>query len=289
MGIKFLYFKPPLNFLGIDSFNKLEESKFVVIPVPFDSTESYKSGQREAPLAIIKASYHIDSLFDPRTGEEAYKKGVYTTPEIEVVRGDVEKTLKRIEEVVKEVVSLNKIPILLGGEHTISLGALRALSKDVCFVSLDAHADLRDELEGSKVNYGTFVRRIVEEGRKVVEIGVRSISKDEFEFSQGVENLKIFYKWDFNEDFTSTLKKVIEEIQGKKVYLSIDFDVLDPSLAKSVAHPEPDGFSWNELIRILNTVASTSKIVGFDVVEIIPDGLGEELAAKLIYKLISWI
>ncbi|MCW1301120.1 MAG: agmatinase [Candidatus Nanoarchaeia archaeon] len=284
MELPYLYLKPPRTFLGLEC--KLEAAKYVVLPIPFDSTESYKPGQMNAPRAIIDASLHIDSIFDPKTKKKV-PTAIYTSKEIELPRGEVDESMKRIKELVGEVIRLGKIPVIIGGEHTVSFGALAAFEKRVKFVVLDAHADLRDEFEGSKLNYATFCRRIVENGVEVIEIGVRSISEEEYVFANSSKNLKILYKWELDEDFDKCLEKIEKFLKGERIYLSIDFDVLDPSIARGVSHLEPNGFNWIQICEVLTTIHSCAQIVGFDLVEVIPDGFTEEIAAKLLCYLLS--
>lgn len=284
MELPYLYFKPPRTFLGLEC--DLKTAKYVVLPISFNSTESYKTGQMNAPRAIIDASLHIDSLFDPRTGRRV-PTAIHTSKEAELPRGKVDESMKRIEELVREVVELDKIPIIIGGEHTISFGALAAFGSGIKFVVLDAHADLRNEFEGSKLNYATFCRRIVERGVDVIEIGVRSISEEEYTFANSSKNLKILYKWEFDENFDECLELVRKLLKGKKIYLSIDLDVLDPTIAKGVAHLEPNGFNWIEICKILTAIHDCAEVVGLDLVEVIPDGFTEEIAAKLLCYLLS--
>ncbi|MCW1296610.1 MAG: agmatinase [Candidatus Parvarchaeota archaeon] len=282
----------PFNFLGLEEeFSNFDKSKFVVVPVPYDSTTSYVPGCRNAPLEIIKASRQVE-LFDVETESEAHKKGICTIDEIEPVRGNSEAMVRRIYEVVKDILDKKKLPILLGGEHTITLGAALAFPKEVYFINIDAHADLREEYEGSKVSHACVMKRIFEHNKNLIEIGVRSISKEEFEFAKK-NNIPIYYKHILDKrKLAIVMKEIVRKIKGKEVYLSIDFDSLDPSIAPGVGTPEPNGLKWNEMLFILKEISKNSKIVGFDVVEVLPlpgNHVTEFLAARLIYKLISMI
>ena len=282
----------PFNFLGLEEeFSNFDKSKFVVIPVPYDSTTSYVSGCRNAPFEIIKASRQVE-LFDIETKEEAYKKGVCTIDEIEPVRGNSEAMVRRVYEVVKDILDKKKIPILIGGEHTITLGSALAFPKEVYFISIDAHADLRDEYEGSKVGHACVMRRIFEHNKNIIEIGVRALSKEEFEFAEKNE-IPIYYKHKLDErGINVVMNEIIKKIKKKQVYLSIDFDALDPSIAPGVGTPEPNGLKWDEVLFILNKISKNSKVIGFDLVEVLPihgNHVTEFLAARLIYKLIGMI
>lgn len=278
--MKSVYSLPPYNFLGIEEFCDFENSKFVVIPVPYGN---------KAPIEIIKASRDLE-FFDLELKEEPYKKGIFTIQEIEPVQTDSKKTIERIEEVLKDVLQKNKIPILIGGNHTITLASALAFPKDVYFISFDAHADLRDEYEGSKINFACVSRRVYEINKNLIEIGVRSMSKDEFDFAN--ENkIKIYFKQDMEKKgLTNVIKEIVKEISGKKVYLNIDSDCLDPAIAPGVSWPEPDGLNWNEILFLLKEITRNSKVVGFDLVEVSPmpgNSITEALASRLIYKLIG--
>jgi agmatinase len=280
--LKTIYSLPPYNFLGIEEFCDFENSKFVIIPIPFGNN---------APIEIIKASRDIE-LFDLELKEEPYKKGIFTMQEIEPVHSDSKKTIERIKEVLIDLIEKNKVPVLIGGDHTITLASALVFSKDVHFISLDAHADLRDEYEGSKINFACVARRIFEVNKNLIEIGVRSLSKEEFNFANA-NKIKIYFKQDIEKNgLNNTVKKIIKEISGKKVYLSIDFDCLDPSIAPGVRWLEPNGLTWNEILFILKEIIKNSKIVGFDLVEVSPipgNNITEALASRLIYKIIGII
>jgi agmatinase len=277
---KSLYSLPPYNFLGIEDFCDFKNSKFVVIPIPFGNN---------APIEIIKASREIE-LFDLVLKEEPYKKGIFTMQEIEPIYNDSKKTVERIEEVLKDIIEKNKIPILIGGVHTVTLASALAFPKDVCFIIFDAHADLRDEYEGSKINFACVARRIFEVNKNLIEIGIRSISKEEFEFVNA-NKIKVYLKQEIEKNGLEKITKdIIKEISEKKVYLSIDFDCLDPSIAPGVRWPEPNGLNWNEILFILKEITKNSKVVGFDLVEVSltpGNNVTEALAARLIYKMIG--
>lgn len=287
-----LYSLPPYNFLGLDGeHSDFGKAKFVVIPVPYDSTASYRAGARNGPKAIISASRNVE-LFDLELKREPYEVGVATLDEIEPARGDSSLTVQRIKEVVSEVVEKGKIPVIIGGEHTVSLGAIGAFGEDTVVVSLDAHADLREEYEGCKISHACVMRRAVEQKKGLLEIGIRSLSGDEFRFA-GENKIPIYYMRDIREKgLDAVLKDVEKKLRGKKVYLSIDIDAIDPGEAPGTGTPEPGGLHYDEVVQIVSKVCSAGKVVGFDVVEVAPtgtDNVTEFLAAKLIYKIIGYL
>lgn len=280
------------NFLGLDSFEiSFEEAKFIIIPVPYDSTASYRSGSRNGPHSILDASRNVE-LFDIELEREPYTKGVFTLHEVEPVRGNIVETLNEIDRVTKDVIQRRKVPVVIGGEHTITVGAVTSLPRDVVIVDLDAHSDLRNSYLGDTFCHATTMRRILDQGKKVIEIGVRSMSLEEFQYIQK-KKLPVFYREEIRR---RTLRNVLPDIrrliEGKKVYLSIDVDVLDPSEAPGVSTPEPDGLSFRDVQEIVREVCSSSTVVGVDVVEVTPipgSVVTEFLAAKLVYKTLGYI
>jgi agmatinase len=287
-----LYNPSSWNFLGLDSFEtSFEEAKFIIIPVPYDSTVSYRSGSRYGPHSILDASRNVE-LFDIELEDEPYKKGVFTLNEVEPVRGNVLETLDEIDRVTKDVIQRGKIPVVIGGEHTITVGAVKSLPRDVVVVDLDAHSDLRDSYQGDAFCHASTMRRILDQGKTVIEIGVRSMSLEEFQFIKE-KNLPVFYREEIRR---RTLRNVLTDIrrliEGKKVYLSIDVDVLDPSEAPGVSTPEPDGLSFRDVQEITREVCYSSNVIGVDVVEVAPipgSVVTEFLAAKLLYKTLGYI
>lgn len=280
------------NFLRLPvEFSDLEKSKFVVIQVPFDSTASYMGGARNGPHAIIRASREVE-LFDRELGEP-YQEGIATLEETDLARGDSERTVKMVSEVIGKIAGMEKIPVMLGGEHTITTGAAMALGKGVDFVILDAHSDLRDEYEGCKFSHACASRRIADVGNRITELGIRSTSREEMDYiSENKKNVKVHFMDDIRESgLSQVLKELAEGLKGRKVYLSIDIDALDPSEAPGTGTPEPGGFHYREVLEIVKTVCQNAKtIAGFDITEVAPipgSHVTEFLAAKLAYKTIG--
>lgn len=287
-----MYSPSSWNFLGLDGFEtSFEEARFIIIPVPYDSTVSYRPGSRNGPHCIIDASRNVE-LFDIELEDEPYKKGVFTLNELELVRGNVLETLDEIDRITKGVIQRGKIPVMIGGEHTITVGAVKSLPRDLVVVDLDAHSDLRDSYQGDAFCHASTMRRILDQGKTVIEIGVRSLSLEEFQFIKE-KNLPVFYREEIRR---RTLRDVLTDIrclvEGKKVYLSIDIDVLDPSEAPGVSTPEPDGLSFRDVQEITREVCYSSNVIGLDVVEVAPipgSVITEFLAAKLLYKTLGYI
>jgi agmatinase len=282
-------FFPPRNFLGIpDDHSRRETSRVVVLPVPYDSTVTAQVGARGGPRAIIDASEDMET-YDIGLGREPYLVGIHTLPELEVLSGNAEAMVQRIEEVVGELIDEGKFVVTLGGEHTVASGAARAYASrypGLTVLAFDAHADLRDSYLGSSYNHACTLRRILDVC-PVVQIGLRSAAIEEHEFIR--ESHLPFYGV---EEFRALADPVAEILGhlGEQVYITIDLDGLDPSIMAAVGTPEPGGLLWQEITSLLASVARERNIVGFDVTELAPH-LGPfanaELAAKLAYRLIG--
>jgi len=285
--MRLLHSRPPYNFPGIEpELSSFERAKVVVFPVPYDSTTCYKGGSRNGPRAIIAASRQME-LYDEELGYEPARVGIHTLDELEPSMNSPEETVKRVEEVIGEIAENRKFPLMLGGEHSISLGAVRALAKkyrSMSVLQLDAHSDLRDEFEGTKFGHTSVMRRI-SELCDTVQAGIRSMSKEEAEFAKR-KKLKLFHVKD------SLKPKFIVSSLKKDVYVSIDLDAFDPSEVPAVGTPEPGGLHWHDVLAILKEVASSRNVVGFDVVELCPiegNACSDFLAARLAYKFLGYI
>jgi len=279
----------PFNFLALENQDP-KKSKVWILPVPFEATVFNLGGTKEGPKAIIEASRNIE-LFDEDLKKEISKIGIFTLPFLFLTKNSPKEAILQLQRVVEEILKSKKFPVILGGEHTLTLGSVLAFKQffkiDFSILQLDAHCDLRDELEGTKYHHATFARRIVEDLKiKICQVGVRALSKEEFDFiNKTKRKIKVFYKKNYN-------KKEILEFLTRKVYISLDLDVLDPSIMPSVGTPEPGGFLFEELLGIIRDVAKEKEIVGFDIVELSPiPGLfaPNYLAAKIISKVLGVI
>jgi agmatinase len=296
--LELLHSLPPYNFAGLESEHAdFSKARFVVIPIPFDSTTSFKSGAREAPNAIINASRFLE-MHDHELGFEAYHAGIHTTRELAPARGDVVETLRRTRQAVGDIIDANKIPIVLGGDHSLAIASIQAFAerkKDFSVLALDAHADCWPELEGTRFSHASVGARVADLGREIAAkkiqetiIGVRSISRDEEKFVE--ENkIKVFHASDFDE---KKIDNITASLKEKNIYLTVDFDVFDPSVMPSTGTPEPGGLNWKQVTALIEAVARKKQIIGADFCELTPiAGLEAPnfLAAKLIYKTIGAI
>jgi agmatinase len=285
--MRLLHSRPPYNFPGVEpELTSFDKARVVVLPVPYDSTACYRSGARNGPHAIITASRQME-LYDEELGYEPTRVGIHTLDELEPSMNSPEETIKRVEKAVDEIVENKKFPLMLGGEHSISLGAVRALSKtykNMSVLQLDAHTDLRDEFEGTKFGHTSVMRRI-SELCDAVQVGIRDMSLEEAEFVKKRKS-KVFYARD------SLKPKEVVSALKKDVYVTIDLDVFDPSEVPAVGTPQPGGMHWYDVLAILKEVASKRNVTGFDVVELCPidgDISSDFLAARLAYKFLAYI
>ena len=281
----------PRNFLSLPrEFSELESSEFVILPVPYEGSTTYRAGTREGPQAIIGASQEVET-FDEELKKEAFKAGIHTLEEMEITRGGPEKMVERVYQKAKELVDMNKRVVLLGGEHTISIGVVKALSEvyeKLSVLQLDAHADLRDSYQESKYSHACTMRRIGEIAPSV-GLGIRNLSSEEQEFVEE-KKIDLFFAKDLTEN-AGWADQVLSKL-SENVYLTMDLDFLDPSIMPSVGTPEPGGLLWNETLDFLKKAVGSKNIVGFDCVELCPiPGLvaPDFLAAKLIYKMMGYM
>jgi agmatinase len=276
-----------------------ERARFVIVPVPFDRTSTWHKGADRGPDAIRTASTQVE-LFDIETGGEPFRAGIAESPD----RVDVatsESMIRDVSGIVSKHLGHDTIPVVVGGEHSVTIGAVRAAAdrhRDLSVLQLDAHADLRDEYEGSKYNHACVMAR-VRECCPAVAVGIRSMDSSEL---SAAETMPVFYAHEIAgrcSEGGSTgngraIDRWIDDVVGglsPSVYITIDLDVFDPSIMPSTGTPEPGGLGWYEVLSLLRAVASRRRIVGFDIVELCPDGshAAEFLAAKLCYKLFAYI
>ena len=280
-----------LNFAGIEPpFSAKDTSKIGVIPVPYDITTTYVPGTKNGPHAIIKASHHME-LYDEELRKETYKVGIYTHQPIAVTDKKPEEMLRMVSEAISSEMKSGRLPVTVGGEHSISLGAVRELVKvypDLSVLQLDAHADLRDTYEGTPYNHACIGRRI-SELCPLVQVGIRSMSKEEADFQRSSKVITISdYEIKRNENALEDAINTLTDV----VYITLDLDVLDPAIMPSVGTPEPGGLNWYETIQFLKLLSEKKRIVSFDLVELCPQAgnvAPDFLAAKLIYRLMGYI
>jgi agmatinase len=267
-------------------YSGLEHASVVVIPVSYDRTSTWLKGAAKGPTAIIEASAHME-LYDIETDSEVYRKGIFTA---EFIDGELlpEDMVEKVREEIQRYLGNDKFAVVIGGEHSISTGSVRAhIAKnvDITVLQLDAHCDLRHEYKDSKYNHACVMARI-SELCPIVQVGIRSMDSSE---KQTIDQSRVVFAKDTSEN-NNWIKKVLSKLSDK-VYITIDLDVFDPSIMPSTGTPEPGGLLWYDVLELLRAVFENKNVVGFDVVELCPNERNKApdfLAAKLIYKLLSY-
>ena len=284
--------KETIGFAGLDKkFTDYKRSKIAVLPVPYDITSTWVKGADKGPLALIEASSAVE-LYDIETSFEVCKCGIHTRPPLKNGK-DPEKMTQEVKGEVSKLIDAGKFTVVLGGEHSVSIGSVKAHSskfENMSVLQLDAHSDLRDEYEGSKYNHACVMAR-VKEMCPAVQVGIRSMSAEEKE-KVDLDSENIFYAKDIaNAGTEEWVGKILDRL-SLNVYVSIDLDVFDPSIMPSTGTPEPGGLTWYPVMKLLRSLSESKNIVGFDVVELCPSGQNKApdfLAAKLVYQFLSYI
>ena len=280
-----LYLSPRPAFTGVSS--SLDQSRFVFFGVPYDRTSTYKAGSRFGPGALRDVSANLE-LFSIRSDIDLERTHVHDMGDLDVLE-DLDETLQRVTSVWTDLTAMGKIPIMAGGEHTITKAAVDALPTDIGLVSLDAHMDLRDEFLGKKLSHATFMRRVAERigPTHIMEVGIRAFSKPELDYCKrsGVE---IITPLEIRKAPVEKTAQRVKTFLSKfaRAYVTVDIDVLDPAFAPGVGNPEPDGLTTDELLTITQA-AMGRNIVGLDAVEVAPDldsGQTAAVCAKVIFE-----
>lgn len=277
---------------GFGGFDEpYERANVVFVGVPLDITSSYRSGYRFGPARIREASANLETYLMAAGLDVFERLDISDLGDLEVTPTDLKATGERILRTVQRIKGDEKMPVLLGGEHTLTYFAAQAFD-DVFVVQLDAHRDLRDEYLGDKICHATVMRRVLDflPPERLVQVGVRSCSKEEAEFAREAKILA--YSSEQVIDDASRIIAEVRKLVGKaRVYLTIDLDVLDPAFAPGVATPEPGGPSTVEISRLVRELGKLN-ICAFDVVELVPphdDDTAAFAAAKIIYELLAAI
>jgi N1-aminopropylagmatine ureohydrolase len=273
-----------MNFGGHEVVYEYSSAEIVIIPVPYDETSTWQKGADKGPEALMKASVNLE-WYDIETGTDVSGKGIFTADPVSE-KGSPQKLVNAVYSSVKKALNDQKFPVIVGGNHTVSIGSVRAFAEkwnDLSVLQLDAHSDLRQEYEGSSLNHACSMAR-VREIVPLVQVGIRSMASEELPL---VDRSRIFYAYELHSD--KALYRA-EKLTGN-VYITIDLDVFDPSLMPSTGTPEPGGPEYFDLMNFLHHVIKTRNVVGFDVVELCPSEVNKApdfVAAKIIYQLLSY-
>jgi len=284
------------QFMGSEFFSASEDSLFHIIPAPLEESVSYGKGTANGPIAIIEASQQLEKWdgFSVPGDRGIFTKYLNFMDE-KNANNDAEQFLKAIEKEVFDSLSEKHIPIVLGGEHTVSLGAFRAINSDrspykgkTGIIQFDAHGDLRDEYRGSRLSHACVMRRAFDLGFPIFQVGVRSISLEELDLRKNNIN-KINYI-DAYQAVTESINKInLPDDFPENIYLTIDVDGFDISVFPATGTPEPGGLGWYQVLSIIESVAAQRRIIGFDVVELAPCAIhaSEFAAARLVYNIMG--
>ena len=275
-----------MNFGGNEVVYGYSDSRIIIVPVPYDETSTWMKGADKGPDAIMEASVNLE-FYDIETDSEVHLFGIHTVEPI-IEKGSPEALVNAVYSRVIFLLKQEKFPVVVGGNHTVSIGSARAFSdhfKNLSILQLDAHSDLRQEYEGSSYNHACAMARM-REVAPVIQVGIRSMSREE---ASDADWERIFPAYELYVDKTK-YQKAIDKLTDN-VYITIDLDVFDPSLIPSTGTPEPGGPGYLEIMNFLKEVIWKKNVVGFDVVELCPSPSNRApdfVAAKIIYQLLSY-
>ena len=282
----------PDHFLGLEAkYSRYAQSRFAVLPIPYDSAASYQSGARNGPRAIVTASQHVET-FDEELEVECHQCGIATLEPLEPNLAGPEAMHEDVFKVARRIVRDGKFLFALGGDHSISSALVRAVMtkhRKLSVLQIDAHCDLRDSFLGSAYSHACVMRRIVEMGAPIVPVGIRALSREEHRFLKRQRIEPITARDCFTDE--DWIDRAIDAL-GDTVYVTIDIDAFDPAYAPGTGTPEPGGLDWFQVTALLRLVAAEKNVVAADVVEVMPlpgQVTTEFLAARLVYKLMTYV
>lgn len=271
-------------FIGCEE--SFEESNAVIFGAPFDGTTSFKPGARFAPSAMREDSWYLES-YSPYQDKDLEDLKLFDFGDLELPYGDKKVALRIIQDHVQKIIEADKIPIMIGGEHLVSLAPVKALSKkydDLHIIHFDAHTDLRNDYMGESLSHATVLRRIYDQvgDDRLNQFCIRSGLKEEFQWAMKHSHLE---KFTYN-----TLEERVKTLKNKPVYITIDLDVFDPSVFPGTGTPEPGGINFHDMLKIIDTLSKLENVVGIDVVELSPkhdaSGVSTAVACKTLRELI---
>lgn len=288
------------NFLGLPKQSSAyDASKIVILSAPYEKTVSYGGGTAKGPAAILDASHFVEFMDDEFFRELCFDLGIATLPPFAFGKQTGMAMLDFLQREVSKHIDAGKFVVTLGGEHTISTApvmAHHAKHPEMSILHFDAHSDLRREYSGTPFSHACFMARVADAGfpmSRVVQVGIRAQEKAEYEYAKQL-GITTFYATEIRrgDHGGNWQHAVVRALQTKSVYVTFDVDYFDPAIMPSTGTPEPDGFDWNETMKIFRELNRAGKrIVGFDVVELAPDPNARHatyLAAKLVYRLLNF-
>ncbi len=285
------YLSNKKGFLGIDNKVTIKE-KVIIVPFGLEKTVSYGGGTKNGPKEIIKASHQVE-LFDEELKKEPYKEIGIKTLKPFLIKNKIEKALDQLSKINEKIISHNKFPMVFGGEHSITPGAIKPLVKkydEIVLLHFDAHADLRESYNGEKFSHASAIKRCLDfDNVKVVSFGIRNLSQPEMTYYENNRSrVEIFWSMDKK---NWDLSKLMRLFKGKDVYITFDVDGFDASIMPATGTPEPGGLLWEDVLPIIKKVCQISNVVGADINELAPIKNFDSynfLVAKLAYKILSY-
>lgn len=283
------------NFLAIEyDVSNYKDSKIVILPAPFEATTSYGKGTIDGPKAILDASHYVEFYDEELDRELCFEKGICTIKALNFLKRKDKSALDFLYGNVVQLIKDNKFVVTLGGEHTISIATIKAHFdnyKNLSVLHFDAHSDLRHEYEDSKYSHACFMSRVAEFTKNITQVGIRAQCIEESKFIK-VNKIRTFYAYEIKDGKYGKNwdEKVINTLKDN-VYVTFDVDYLDPSIMQSTGTPEPNGFFWDETVKLFKKLGKKKNVVGFDVVELAPRRnfpFPDFLTAKLIYKMLNY-
>lgn len=283
------------NFLAIENeYSSFENSKIAILSCPYEKTTSYGKGTAKGPAAIIKASHYVEFFDEETVKEVCFESGIATLKALDFKKRSAKSSLDLIHKNVKKLIDSGKFVITLGGEHSISTAPVKAhfeSFENLSILHFDAHSDLRNEYEGSEYSHASFAARVSAFTAKITQVGIRAQCREEYNLIRK-KGINTFYAHQIREHgFNDKLIDSIIKTLDKNVYITFDVDYFDPSIMPSTGTPEPNGFYWDETMRLLKRVCAERTLTGFDVVELAPQKnfpFPDFLTAKLIYKILNY-
>jgi agmatinase len=289
------YLPADKNFLKIEdqAFHRYDACRFVLHGAPYEHTSSYHAGSKDGPEAIILASHYVE-LYDEELDQETYRRGgICTLPPLDFTGKVNEAAVRLVEEKTSRLLADGKFPIMLGAEHTVTLGAVRAFHKafpTLAVLQIDAHSDLRDSYEGNRYSHASVMARVHELGVPLVQVGIRAQCREEADLIRSSATVHTLYAHQLrNRPSPEWAQEAVRHLTDH-VYVTIDADGFDPSVIPAVGTPEPNGLTWDQGLSLLRAVCKARRVIGFDVVEVAPlphSTVSEYTLAKLVYKLIG--
>jgi agmatinase len=275
------------NYAGIeDKYASLDTAKIVLIPVPYDGTSTWVKGADKGPEAFLKASENME-LYDIETNSEVYKKGVYLAPAI-TENTSPEKMVEAVHKTTKNYIKQDKFVTIFGGEHSVSIGTIRAFNEcfeDLTVVHIDAHADLRPQYQGTTCNHACAVYEASQK-TNLIQVGIRSMDAEE---RNHMDEFQTYFAHQIQND-EDWMEDAVHKMTNN-VFITFDLDAFDPSIMPSTGTPEPGGLYFYETLDFLRLIYRKKNVVGFDIVELCPneqEKSSDFLAAKLYYKMLSY-